>query len=160
MSGHLSSQRISLWMLGERAAEDQRHLGECPECAAELARLKAALSGFRGSVHQWAGRQTSSAPHREWAPARTAFWPGRFRWAAAAAIALLAALIPVYRIARHSHTAPAIAQSDAQLLEEVDAEVSRSVPQPMEPLLNLVAWGSDNSSNTTGKENHETQQQK
>ena len=82
------------------------------------------------------------------------------RLAAVAALLLLAVLVPVYRGTHPAHLGAAIAQADAQLLEEVDAGVSRAVPEPMEPLLTLMAWDSGNAADTTGKESDESTQQK
>ena len=160
MNRHLSAERISLWMLGERSAEDEQHVRECTECAIAVTHLETGLANFRSSAEQWSERQSNAAAVRDWAPARPANWAWRFRWAAVAAVVLLVMAIPLYRFTRHSETGVTIGQSDVQLLEEVDAEVSRTVPQPMEPLLTLMAWDSESGTGTTGKENHETKQQR
>jgi hypothetical protein len=60
------------------------------------------------------------------------------RIALAAAAALMVAA-PVYQ--HHQH-AIEMARQDEVLLEQVQAEVSRSVPEPMQPLEKLVAWNS------------------
>ena len=137
MNEHLPEPRISRWMTGERAPEDERHVRECAQCAAELARFEAALSQFRESVRQWSGGQGGSPPGAvlEIRPARRRFAP----WAAAAAAVLLAVAVPVYRSSRRPQPGPDIAQADALLLEQVDAHVSQAVPRPMEPLLELVS---------------------
>ena len=139
MSEHLSSQRISQWMMGDRAPEEERHVLACAECAAEVARLEAALAGFRSSVRHWSDLEGALAARHasrrlRWRPAR---------WALAGLTLLLVATVPIYRSTRSSRTV-GMAPSDALLLEQVDTEVSRSVPRPMEPLLKLA-----------GKDNHE-----
>lgn len=137
MSRHLSSQRISMWAIGERTPDEERHVQECPLCAAEVASLETALSRFRGSVRQWSERQGSAGtlqaaqPRFRWTPAR---------WALAAAALLLVATVPVYRSTRHPQAGPKLAEADVLLLEQVDAQVSQAVPRPMEPLLKLVSW--------------------
>jgi len=40
-------------------------------------------------------------------------------------------------------------RADAALLEQVESAVSRPVPQPIEPLVQLVAWGSNTNSGVT-----------
>lgn len=152
MSQHLSSQRISMWMAGERTPEDEQHLRECPECAAELARFQATLSLFRDSVRHWSGRQPGSEAGAipKIAPTR---WPAR--WAMAAAALLLVATVSIYRNTRRPQLGGLMPQADVVLLEQVDAEVSRAVPRGMEPLLELVS-----TDYSTEEENDETTQQK
>lgn len=157
MSQHLSSQRISMWMAGERTAEDEQHLRECPECAAELARFQATLSLFRDSVCHWSGQQAGSEAGAipKTGPARSRFrlWP--VRWAAAVAALLLVATISIHRSTRQQQPGGLMAQADVLLLEQVDAEVSRAVPRTMEPLLELVS-----TDYSAEEENDETAQQK
>jgi hypothetical protein len=53
---------------------------------------------------------------------------------------LVLAAVPIYRNAQDRQRQAEIARADALLLEQVDAEVSRAVPRPMEPLVKLVSW--------------------
>jgi hypothetical protein len=46
------------------------------------------------------------------------------------------------------------AAEDTALLNQVDTQISRAVPGPMEPLVPLVAWNTD--ANDTHKGNNET----
>jgi hypothetical protein len=62
------------------------------------------------------------------------------RWALVAAALLVLAAVPIYRNAQDRQRQAEIARADALLLEQVDAEVSRAVPRPMEPLVKLVSW--------------------
>ena len=62
------------------------------------------------------------------------------RWALAAAALLVLAVVPIYRNAQDRQRQAEIARADTLLLEQVDAEVSRAVPRPMEPLVKLVSW--------------------
>jgi hypothetical protein len=62
------------------------------------------------------------------------------RWALVAAALLVLAAVPVYRNVQDRQRQAEIARADALLLEQVDAEVSRAVPRPMEPLVKLVSW--------------------
>jgi hypothetical protein len=153
MSQHLSARQISQWTIGERTPQQEQHVRECPECAAELARLEAALGLFRGSVRHWSGRQSRAEP-----PAIASILPARpssriqpMRWALVAAALLVLAAVPIYRNVQDRQRQAEIARADALLLEQVDAEVSRVVPRPMEPLAKLVSW--DFSSTDEGDEN-------
>ena len=48
-----------------------------------------------------------------------------------------------------------MARADALLLEQVDAEVSRAVPRPMEPLAKLVSWDFSSTDERDGKTRNE-----
>jgi hypothetical protein len=142
MSRHLSSQEISQWMIGERTPQQEQHVRQCSECGVELARLEAALTLFRGSVRHFSSRQSHAEP-----PAIASILPARrgsrmqpMRWALVAAALLVLAAVPIYRNAQDRQRQAEIARADALLLEQVDAEVSRAVPRPMEPLVKLVSW--------------------
>ncbi len=135
MSRHLSSQEISQWMIRERTPQQEQHVRECSECEAELARLEASLALFRGSVRHWSGLQVRVP--RSLAPGPL---PHPMRWALVAAALLVLAAVPIYRNAQERQRQAEIARADALLLEQVDAEVSRAVPRPMEPLAKLVSW--------------------
>jgi hypothetical protein len=165
MSQHLSSQRISAWMAGERLPEDEQHVRECPQCAAELARFETTLARFHDSVRDWSGRQPGSEPGNVplAAAARNPFRTRPARWAIAAAVLLLAASVSIERSMRRPQPSQDMVRADALLLEQVDAAVSRAVPRTMEPLLGPMATNttsSDSTNDATGKDNHETTQQK
>jgi hypothetical protein len=142
MSQHLSSQEVSQWIVGERTPQQEQHVGQCSECGAELARMEAALAMFRGSVRHWSEGQVRVP--RSLAPTRgSRGYPARplpLRWALVAAALLVLAAVPIYRNAQDRQRQADLARADALLLEQVDAEVSRAVPRPMEPLVKLVSW--------------------
>ena len=142
MSRHLSSREVSQWIIGERTPQQEQHVCQCPECGAELARMEAALGLFRGSVRHWSEGQS-----RAEAPAIGSILAARrgsrirpMRWALVAATLLVLAAVPIYRNVQERQRQAEIARADALLLEQVDAEVSRAVPRPMEPLVKLVSW--------------------
>jgi hypothetical protein len=142
MSQHLSSREVSRWMIGERTSRQEQHVRECPECGAELARMEAALALFRGSVRHWSDGQSRAVPPAIGSilPARRGSWAQPLRWALVAATLLVLAAVPVYRNVQDRQRQAEAAMADALLLEQVDAEVSRAVPRPMEPLVKLVSW--------------------
>jgi hypothetical protein len=146
MIQHLSAEQISQWVIGDRSPQLERHVAECDECRAELAQLETTLAQFRGAVRAWSGAVTPPA----WRlPAARAPW---FSWTrlslAAAALCVLLAT-PVYWNVRARARAEqaAEARADALLLERVDSEISRAVPEPMEPLVSMVTWNSSSAEN-------------
>jgi hypothetical protein len=91
MNSHLSEERISEWIAGERSREAEQHLHDCPECAQEVSGMENAMLLFRDSGHQaadyWQKQPTTSASH------------DRLRLAASAvaiAVAIIAA-VTLYR---------------------------------------------------------------
>jgi hypothetical protein len=109
------SAEESQWLSG--------HLGECAECA----RQDAITSRMLGAMDELAFGGTD---HRlSWSVQRpkAAAW----RWPLAAAAVILLAAIPFYKSARDARQA----EADAILLERVGDQVSRIVPQALEPLI-------------------------
>lgn len=139
MSGHLSSVEISEWLAGIRASGAERHLAECAVCAAELERASEPLARFGAAMRAWCAAETP-APRLETVAStvRRRRRAVAMRFALAAAAALIVAA-PVYR---HHQRAIEMARQDEALLEQVQTEISRSAPEPMQPLEKLVAWNS------------------
>jgi hypothetical protein len=83
-----------------------------------------------------------------------------FRWPVLVAAALALSVAPVYKtVLDHQRAAQALA--DAQLMEQVDREVSEAVPTPMQPLAQLVSWDStsQDSSQSSSQTNSQTNSQ-
>src|ERR1035441_8425748 len=135
MSQHLSSGEISQWMIGERTPQQEQHVRQCSECGAEVARMEAALGLFRDSVRHWSDGQV-----RVPRPLTPEPRPQPIRWVLVAAALLVLAAVPIYRNAQDRQRQAEIARADALLLGQVDAEVSRPVRRPMEPLVKRVSW--------------------
>jgi hypothetical protein len=128
MNRHLSAEQISDWVIGQRTPEQEDHLRECPECAAEVEKIEAPIALFRGAVRHWSSQQevrVIPAPRRS-----GLLW---LRWAATAAV--LVVLIAIGIDGKNRRTA----REDDALLEQVQAQVSRSVPAPMQPLYELMS---------------------
>jgi hypothetical protein len=146
MKEHLTSNDILQCLIEGPAPDAQEHLRECGRCRTTLAEAQAPLSVFRWAVVAWSEAQ-SAKPVREstrWAVLRERLnfmnWVPAF--GVAAAIAVLAAFL-VRTPAIPKAPAPAPVQiSDGALIEQVDAEVSETVPDAMAPLTDLVAWDS------------------
>jgi hypothetical protein len=151
----LTEDHLSETQFGELLAEpaatssssaSQAHLLTCAQCAAEFASLRDALSLFRQAGTAYADNQLRrmpqiSVPVRPMLP--VALEPAYF---VAAAAILLAALLPMqnwhrYLVSQQSSAAaaaqdqpPQPAESDEALLDDVNRDLSASVPAPMQAL--------------------------
>jgi hypothetical protein len=136
MNRHLREEDICRWMAGERTPEVEEHLANCRDCNTHVARMSEVLSEFRHSVR---GRSERALAHPGALPARG---PSGLGWGGVAAAVLVALLIAVAAwLPRHmpGNVRAGVADvDDAALLRRVDAEVSRTVPGPMEPLASLI----------------------
>jgi predicted anti-sigma-YlaC factor YlaD len=141
MSAHLSSEQISGWMAGDCAPDVDQHLRECSQCSAETARLKGLLAEFRSSVIATSARQKGAeAPERWTPPERRRSFSGVLRWKLAAAALAIAVIVPICKNSSDRRRQMEAFEADIQLWEEVNAQVSRPVPTPLEPLMKLVVW--------------------
>lgn len=140
MNQHLSSEQIERHMAGQATADEQRHASECLECRTELSRMQSTLELYRDSVRQWSDRQ-SRPELRAWRPSERSRWFDMQVWRLGMVVTAMVvlAVVPVYRNASARMRAAELARQDALLLERVDAELSRTVPASMEPLLKLVS---------------------
>jgi hypothetical protein len=149
MNEHLSPEDISRWFAGERGTAAQRHAGECEACSARLDRMESALAEFRGSAHDWSAAQAGRVPRLARRPASRHF---AWRWVLAAASLLVLATGPgLWDSHQRAERVAELARADA-LLEQVDAQISRAVPQTMEPLVALVTWGNGPTDGSQDKE--------
>ncbi len=139
MSGHLSSVQISEWLAGIRASGVERHLAECAGCAAELERAREPLARFGAATRAWSADVTPALRLEPIESAARRRRRSAAAWVVLAAAAALMVAAPVYQ---HHQRALEMARQDEVLLEQVQAEVSRSAPEPMQPLEKLVAWNS------------------
>ena len=159
MSKHLSANQMAEWAAGDRRPELERHLGGCAECRLALEELQTALGGWRDAVRSWSDRQYQVAQQRISARGISMMsrrTPANLYWAAGMAMCALvvvllwcAGAIPVTE--RSVASSPFVdsaavtergrpANSDALLMRQVDREVSQTVPDAMEPLMELVSW--------------------
>ena len=122
------------------------------------------ISDFRSAVTHVAGRETAQPVSADWlAPARHRHRKAQLKvgvgiamgWACAAVLCF--ATLPLFTHPHHTAAAhvvtvsPAAAntESDSALLEQVDTNISESVPSSLEPLNELESWSST-STNTSG----------
>ncbi len=137
MNGHLSREQISQWVAGEQGGPAAEHLRECAACRAEVEKLDQLLGHFRSSVRHW-------SEHQETVPVMRPVSTGMHhpaRWVLVAAAILVLVTVPAYQTARERKRAAEQAEADAILMERVDRAVSRTVPRPMEPLIELISGG-------------------
>jgi hypothetical protein len=137
MNRHLSSAQISEWVAGDHTTECEQHLRECAACSAELAVFESGLAVLGRSVRYWAAQQDFESQRS--IPDRGDIGRNRWRLAVVAAAAGALALLPVH----WSRNAQREAQwaEDAQLLSRVNAELARTVPATMQPLMDLMQKG-------------------
>jgi anti-sigma factor RsiW len=145
MIAHLSSEQLAEWIAGQPSLMVAQHVRDCPACRAELADFRETLGEFRGAVRAWsedqAGKYRENAvrsnPSALREPrSRTALnrmVSHQLAWALLiAAVCIVASFVLPRPVGRK---APG---SDAVLLNQVDTQVSRTVPSSMEPLMKLV----------------------
>jgi hypothetical protein len=138
---HLSPEQISKMVAGIRIPEED-HARNCVECAREVERVQSVLTLFRGSVRAW----TDTLDHSEFpiheavaSRASGARSPHRapMAWVLAAAALAAAVAIPIYQDSKNQEL-KAQAERDAQLMDDVNAQLSRSGPLAMDPLMQLM----------------------
>ena len=135
MIAHLSSEQLSECLLGQASPIVARHILDCPACRAELASFGEALGEFRGAVRAWSDERASAALAIPPNVPEPRFWSASHQLGWAMLIAV-ACMIASYVMPRHE--AENSSTSDAVLLNQVDAQVSRTAPSSMEPLMKLV----------------------
>lgn len=134
---HLSSDQVFEWTLGERDPEVERHLDVCVTCTREVSGLEQGLRVYRQSMHDWAARPVSME-----IPAQRVH-TGSWAWTAAvAAVATSLALVPLYLDVRQARLEARNVQ-DSELLDEVQARLTRNVPQSMQALMELMDEGKE-----------------
>jgi hypothetical protein len=139
MKSHLTSEQISEWVLGARSRPATRHIHSCAFCRKEVRRMEETLVLFRSSVRNWTECQVD--PHFQIQFDRVEPRSGiafRATWAVTALVLCVLVSMAVHRGDRQGE--PGVKDGDTALLNQVDREVARTVPAPMQPLLQLVAW--------------------
>lgn len=140
---HLSKEQIARWVAGERGAEAEVHIAGCDACREEVERFAGMLAQFRNSA------ESVPAPPYSLRGPRHAVWP---RYLAVAAALVVLTSLPLYQRHRDRERAE-MERQDALLLQQVDAGISRGVPDSMEPLVQMVSWnsGSTETNSTEGQ---------
>jgi hypothetical protein len=159
---HLSAWEQEEYILNQGTEQQSprvlRHLVECAPCRAEVERLEHGVAIFRSAGVEWSARCLASRPQQLQSVPLRRLSISAMRWTFAAAVPLvllLLALLPLhlFHLSSPQITHPAVQISAAQnsddaLLEQVDEQVSVSVPSSMESLTHLVS--TDNANATAG----------
>ncbi len=135
MIAHLSSEQLSECILGQPSLIVARHVQDCPACRAEVANFGEALGEFRGSVRAWSEHRANAALAIHASVPEPRSWSASHQLAWALLIAVVC-VVASFVIPRHG--GENAAGADAVLLNQVDAQVSRTAPSSMEPLMKLV----------------------
>ena len=142
MSKHLTEDQIARCFAGQSTIVERQHIQQCVACAAELDRLASSISMFRDAVrNQIEARVAVQAPAipvlEERSPvAATSLW----NWALIIAVSFVLVTIPFF-ITRpqQQFTDGAATAADAdRLMREINLHLSRTIPAPMEPIMNLI----------------------
>lgn len=140
MNRHLSTEQIDRLMAGDASAIDKQHVEECVECGAELVRARQSLSCFSNAVKLCADQHGGAeVPSGVLVHARQrGVAVRRLRWAVGTAAVAAVAAVPFFKGIVDRQRALQ-AQEDSLLLEQVNQQVSRVVPESMEPFMDLLS---------------------
>lgn len=135
---HLTDEQLADWLAGEASGEAQAHLEACPACKVEAFAMRDGISRYAVALRREAAKVALPAI----APAR-AIVVHRLRWAAVASLALILAVPSAWMLRPHPPTiapqpvatAPQSPQmSDDELLDAVNNDLNRDVPQALAPV--------------------------
>ncbi len=157
MTQHLTHEQICDFILDPppESAPSAAHLAACAHCSAQLATLNASLRHFQEASRSFAEREIARRPIVLTLPRRRNIM-AMPAYLAAAALFLGAVFIPLHL---HHPAAPPppspvaavpvsaqSTESDEALLEEINQDLSASVPSPMQPLADPTADASSATS--------------
>lgn len=158
-TNHLSAWEQEEYLLNQgteqHSPEVIRHLVECAACRAEVAQLESGIGIFRSAAVEWSSQCLATRPRQLQSIPLRRFSMSAMRWGLAATVPLvllLLALLPLhlFHLSTPQATRPAVQISAAQisddaLLEQVDEQVSVTVPSSMESLTHLVSTDNANA---------------
>jgi hypothetical protein len=144
MNEHLTPAQIDALLIGDTNPEAAQHLAACPTCTAEFAATRSSLAHLSEALtcmaQQERFRRNTQATILNFRATPTGRPVRRMTFALAATIALAAAILPFTHMAAPPATKAPVAaptstvQSDEALLNEIDQQLSASVPQALAPL--------------------------
>ena len=144
-TNHLSAWEQEEYLLNQGSEQHSprviRHLMECADCRAEVAQLEHGIATFRTAAVEWSSECLATRPRQlPYAPLRK-FSISAMRWGLAAVVPLVLLLLApaplhLFHFSSPQVTRPALQISAAQisddaLLEQVDEQVSVTVPSSM-----------------------------
>jgi anti-sigma factor RsiW len=164
-TNHLSAWEQEEYILnrgtGQDAPDVLRHLVECAACRTEVARLEHGVVLFRSAAVEWSSQCLATRPLQLQSVPLRRFSITGIRWAFAAAVplVLLWLALHLFHFSSPQVTRPAVQISAAQisddaLLEQVDEQVSATVPSSMESLTHLVSADNSGTANAAAGGKH------
>jgi hypothetical protein len=141
MSNHLSQDQFSKCIAGRPSSAELQHIGECPECRAELERFGNTLALFRSAIRNRIGERVASLPSTVTLlrPVEAGISKWRWAWVAAAVVTVLVLPFFIPQIPPQEAGERPFRNTDANaVMERVNLHLSRIVPAPMEPMLSLL----------------------
>ena len=151
MSSHLSKEQMSEWMLGHRSCQAEEHVRICAACRNELTRFETTLTHFRDSVRQWSAEHSHVDTRYQVSKTIPRLTRQKLSYAVAVLAFLFCATLSLV-LSRRQPSLPETALADSALMKQVDQAVSRTVPGPMEPLMQLVSWDGSSSPESSSEE--------
>jgi len=151
MSSHLSKEQMSEWMLGDRSRQAEEHVRICAACRDELTRFEKTLTHFRRSVSQWSAEHSHADARYQVSKTIPRLTLQKLSYAVAVLAFLVCATLSLV-LSRRQPSLPEAALGDSALMKQVDQAVSRTVPGPMEPLMQLVSWDGSSSPESSSEE--------
>jgi hypothetical protein len=143
---HLTDDQLAEWLSGVSTGETLAHIAECPQCYDETGALRADIARYAVARRRQARQARSAHLTNIFSPRKT-IAAHRLRWATVAALALLLAAPTAWLMKPHavpaplppvagtvSPSQPSTAMSDDELLEAVNNDLNRDVPQALAPV--------------------------
>jgi hypothetical protein len=135
---HLSAWEHEECVLGEATPKMLGHLTECASCRVAVARLEQGVTLYRNAAVEWSAECLATRPQHPHIVVRKGLPAFALRWAIAAAVLLVLALLPFHAWSPRPVQRTAEISDDV-LLQQVDDQVSVAVPASMESLTHLVS---------------------
>ncbi|MGA3128079.1 MAG: hypothetical protein ABSD13_15355 [Candidatus Korobacteraceae bacterium] len=152
---HLTDEQLAGWLAGEEDQQTGSHLDSCPQCNAEALELRDGISRYAVAMRRQSSFAENAHMNGRLAPRRTLALH-RLRWAGSGALALLLAASTAWLMIRppaqnptmqsyrtidpaassqnDANSKPSSQLSDDELLEAVNNDLSREVPEALSPV--------------------------
>jgi anti-sigma factor RsiW len=167
-TNHLSAWEQEEYILNQGTEQDNpevlRHLVECAACRAEVARLEHGIGIFRNAAVEWSSQCLATRPQQLQAVPLRRLSISAMRWTFAAVVPLVLLLLALHPLHLFHLSSPQVTQpavqisaaqiSDDALLEQVDEQVSVTVPSSMESLTHLVSTDKAGIANAAAGSKH------
>lgn len=142
MNSHLTeAQLCDLLSTTPESASADAHLAECSLCANEFSTLRQSLSSFRLAASNYSLLHTPPRPVVGTTVQRSFFAVPRLVWAGALAAVLAVTGVTVSNLHKPAAVTPNVTTattgqpvSDEALLQDIDSDLSTSVPPSLQPL--------------------------